>query len=67
MANFIFVKSTFTEGKQLGSYEGVELKYGENAFKTLDEALAYYNSDAVLNKDYWNDNIFVLDKSEVLT
>ena len=63
MANFIFVKSTFTEGKQLGSYEGVELKYGENAFKTLDEALAYYNSDAVLNKDYWNDNIFVLDKS----
>ncbi|MBR2510320.1 MAG: hypothetical protein IKB71_11335 [Lentisphaeria bacterium] len=63
MANFIFVKSTFTEGKQLGSYEGVELKYGENAFKTLDEALAYYNSDAVLNKDYWNDNIFVLDKN----
>lgn len=63
MANFIFVKSTFTEGKQLGSYEGVELKYGENAFKTLEEALAYYNSDAVLNKDYWNDNIFVLDKS----
>lgn len=63
MANFIFVKSNFREDKDLGSYEGVELKYGENAFKTLDEALAYYNSDAVLNKDYWNDNIFVLDSN----
>ena len=63
MANFIFVKETFKEGKELGFYEGVELKYGENAFKTLDEALVYYNSEAVLNKDYWNDNIFVLDKN----
>jgi hypothetical protein len=41
MANFIFVKETFNEGKELGFYEGIELKYGENAFKTLDEARSF--------------------------